>query len=436
MSPRSKEQNQRIRDGRREEILQAALKVFARKGLSAAKISEIAQTAGLSHGLIYHYFESKDEIFTELVRKAFEISLGIFAYAARGKEEPLERLREMTETILSGAFEGDSPYYFLMIIQAYTSDSVPSEVKELAREEELLYREYLKPIVVEGQKKGQIAAGDPDTMVTAYLSLIQGLAVLKIQGGEEIPLPGADIFLRLFQDSSLSLSGKTLSSHTRTGSFGPVPLKRAWLFYRSQEAGLEPVIIRSKTEEVMRDRRKIYRIVEENTASGEKTIIEVQAGDWLPISIRVLDQDERQIASVEYQNNTVTYNIPSRRLHRTIKVKGEYYDINMLSYLFQAFPFGHKKRIHFNLVTDGRRGSPVGSFPMYVMETGQEKIEVPEGSYDCYCLEMGIAGMTGIFASKYRYFFWYTVSSPHILVKFQDTPGGLSELVKIDVKED
>ncbi len=59
MSPRKEEQNQQIRDERREEILQAALRVFARKGLVAAKITDIANAAGLSHGLIYHYFSSK-----------------------------------------------------------------------------------------------------------------------------------------------------------------------------------------------------------------------------------------------------------------------------------------------------------------------------------------------------------------------------------------
>ncbi|NLY91762.1 MAG: TetR family transcriptional regulator [Firmicutes bacterium] len=156
MSPRNKEQNQQIREERREEILQAALRVFACKGLAAAKISDIAHAAGLSHGLVYHYFRSKNEIFTELVRRAFEASLGVFAYAAQVEGDPWERLRALTETILSGAFEGEGPYYFLMVIQAYTSDSVPQEVKDLVKEKELLYREYLMPLVVEGQKLGRI----------------------------------------------------------------------------------------------------------------------------------------------------------------------------------------------------------------------------------------------------------------------------------------
>lgn len=437
MSPRNKEQNQQIRDERREEILRAALKVFACKGLAAAKISDIAHAAGLSHGLVYHYFRSKDEIFTELVRKAFESSLGIFAYAAQGEGDPLERLRSMTETILSGAFEGESPYYFLMIIQAYTSDSVPREVKDLAKEMELQYQEYLTPLVVEGQKLGRIAAGDPQAMVIAYLSVIQGLAVLKMQGGEEIPIPDADILLRLFQDSPKPLADVALSRQSKPKPFGPIPIETAWLVYRSQSGrAMKPTISRTKTGLETKDNRKFYRIVEENNNNGEQTVILAGAEDWRPVMIRVLDRDKRQIAAVEYQNDTATFNIPSRKLQKTIKLKGNYYDLSMLNYLFQAYPFGRKERIQFNAVMDGRGGSPVGSFPMYVVEMGRERINVPAGNYDCYKLEMGIAGMAGVFAAKYKFYFWYTVNEPHILVKYEDEQGRLSELIEINDKEE
>lgn len=437
MSPRNKEQNQQIREERREEILQAALRVFACKGLAAAKISDIAHAAGLSHGLVYHYFRSKNEIFTELVRRAFETSLGVFAYAAQAEGDPWERLRALTETILSSAFEGEGPYYFLMVIQAYTSDSVPQEVKDLVKEKEVLYREYLMPLVVEGQKLGRIAAGDPLAMVTAYLSLIQGLAVLKMQGGEEIPVPGADILLRLFQDSPKPLTDAASSRQTKPKPFGLIPIKTAWLVYRSQSGDAKkPTVSRTKTGLETKDNRQVYRIVEENNNNGEQTEILACAEDWRPIMIRVLNRDKRQIAALEYQNDTATINIPARKLHKTIKLKGDYYDFRMLNYLFQAYPFGRKERIQFNIVMDGQGGSPVGSFAMYVMETGRERVKVPAGDYDCYKLEMGIAGMVGVFAAKYKYYFWYTVNAPHILVKYEDEQGRLSELIEINDKEE
>ena len=70
MSPRSEEQNTLLKDERREQILSAALKVFALRGFSATKISDIVAEGGISHGLLYHYFSSKEEIFFELVSRA------------------------------------------------------------------------------------------------------------------------------------------------------------------------------------------------------------------------------------------------------------------------------------------------------------------------------------------------------------------------------
>lgn len=66
MSPRTKEQNEEIRKQRTQEILQAAILVYAEKGYAASEIGEIAERAGLARGLVYHYFKNKKTLFREL----------------------------------------------------------------------------------------------------------------------------------------------------------------------------------------------------------------------------------------------------------------------------------------------------------------------------------------------------------------------------------
>src|SRR2546421_13110994 len=61
--PRPSTEIQCIRDERHEHLLRAAAHMFARKGLTATTISDIAAAANVSHGLAYHYFTSKEEIF-------------------------------------------------------------------------------------------------------------------------------------------------------------------------------------------------------------------------------------------------------------------------------------------------------------------------------------------------------------------------------------
>jgi AcrR family transcriptional regulator len=60
--PRTKEQYEKIRSEKREIIKQTALKLFAEKGYASTSISDIAQTAGISKGLMYNYFKSKEEV--------------------------------------------------------------------------------------------------------------------------------------------------------------------------------------------------------------------------------------------------------------------------------------------------------------------------------------------------------------------------------------
>ncbi|MEQ7052394.1 helix-turn-helix domain-containing protein [Paenibacillaceae sp. P-4] len=56
-SPRTKEQDEEIRKQRKQEILQAAILVYADKGYSAAEVGDIAAKAGLARGLMYHYVD-------------------------------------------------------------------------------------------------------------------------------------------------------------------------------------------------------------------------------------------------------------------------------------------------------------------------------------------------------------------------------------------
>jgi AcrR family transcriptional regulator len=53
---------------RRQELLDAAVRVFARKGFHAARVGDVAEEAGVAHGLLYHYFGSKDEVLETIFR--------------------------------------------------------------------------------------------------------------------------------------------------------------------------------------------------------------------------------------------------------------------------------------------------------------------------------------------------------------------------------
>ncbi|MFD0697560.1 TetR/AcrR family transcriptional regulator [Paenibacillus sp. GCM10027628] len=74
MSPRTREQNEAIRKQRKQEILQAAIRVYVDKGYAASEMGDIADQAGLAHGLVYYYFKNKKTLFRELYEYMMEES--------------------------------------------------------------------------------------------------------------------------------------------------------------------------------------------------------------------------------------------------------------------------------------------------------------------------------------------------------------------------
>lgn len=70
MSPRTVEQYEQIRAEKRALIMDAAIKVFAEKTFQGASVSMIAKEAGISKGLLYNYFESKEELLVEIIKTA------------------------------------------------------------------------------------------------------------------------------------------------------------------------------------------------------------------------------------------------------------------------------------------------------------------------------------------------------------------------------
>jgi TetR/AcrR family transcriptional regulator, fatty acid metabolism regulator protein len=81
---------QAARDKRRQ-ILDAAVRVFARQGFHACRVSDIADEAGVAYGLVYHYFSSKDEVLDTVFLERWNVLLDVIReadaadLAARGK---------------------------------------------------------------------------------------------------------------------------------------------------------------------------------------------------------------------------------------------------------------------------------------------------------------------------------------------------------------
>jgi AcrR family transcriptional regulator len=198
MSPRTKEQSAAARETAREAILGAALRVFTRRGYYGTTMADVAKEAAASYGLAYHYFKSKDALFVELVRRAYEGSYGLFLQAKEAGGKGASGLRIVAEGILSAGVKGDGALYFQIVIQAVTLERVPRQVTALSEKYLPLYAAVLEEIAAADSSAGAGLRQDPKGAVTCFLALVLGLPIILARHpGAVAPEPAT--MLRLFK---------------------------------------------------------------------------------------------------------------------------------------------------------------------------------------------------------------------------------------------
>jgi AcrR family transcriptional regulator len=90
MSPRTKKQLLELRERSRKAIMKNALRLFAQNGFHQTTVQQIARRAGVSKGLVYNYFTSKEDLLESIIRAGLEeaqkVTMHIFSQpAARDK---------------------------------------------------------------------------------------------------------------------------------------------------------------------------------------------------------------------------------------------------------------------------------------------------------------------------------------------------------------
>ncbi|MDR9857005.1 TetR/AcrR family transcriptional regulator [Paenibacillus sp. VCA1] len=192
MSPLNRQQLDQIRDERREQIKQAALKEFARRGYKGTKTSSIAKEAGISEGLIYRYFQSKDELFITLIQELMEEAKRELDEAQHVPGTPYEQIRSLTENMLNP----QDKYSFMFIERARKADDIPEEARQIfAQLPPGMMTDLLVPVFMKGQELGEFSPGDPRKILSWYLTILNSL-IVQDEVDEKYGLPDADTLMR------------------------------------------------------------------------------------------------------------------------------------------------------------------------------------------------------------------------------------------------
>jgi TetR/AcrR family fatty acid metabolism transcriptional regulator len=147
---------------KRRLLLDAAVKVFARKGYHASRVGDIAEEAGVAYGLLYHYFASKEEVLRSVFRDTWRALIDTIKSVEQAGDPPREQLRKVAQILLR-SWSRDPDLVRVLVLEVTRSQHLPGEMDEIVES-----FAAIQEIIERGQADGTIRA-DLDARLASYV---------------------------------------------------------------------------------------------------------------------------------------------------------------------------------------------------------------------------------------------------------------------------
>src|SRR5262252_5216758 len=212
--------NGRRAGDKRERILRAAVKVFAKNGFHATRVSEVAKAAGVADGTIYLYFKSKDELLVALFEDRVDRLLGFLEAELPLRASAPEKLRRIIHLQLQ-LLEGERDLAEVITVIVRQSKRL---MKEHAVAKFTAYLDAIARVVAGGQAAGELRDDvSPHLAARALFGALDGItmtwALGKADRGGLLRVSGqlAELVLRGLAPTPASASTASATSAGGTG---------------------------------------------------------------------------------------------------------------------------------------------------------------------------------------------------------------------------
>ena len=179
---------------RKEQIRLKALELFVTKGFGETKISDIAGELKISVGLLFHYYESKEQLLMELVQFGAQ---GTRMAETGPKDDPVAYFTSFLKTLFQSAKENPWIYQMFVLMSQARRPGTPEAIRAVALSVNQIEKSV--PVIIKGQEMGLIREGNPLTLSHTYWSSVQGIMEQHLTD-PNIPFPDpkwvADILLK------------------------------------------------------------------------------------------------------------------------------------------------------------------------------------------------------------------------------------------------
>ena len=169
---------------RRRELLDAAVRVFAEKGFHASRVGDIAEEAGVAHGLLYHYFESKDQVLEAVFHENWSLLVARIESVEETDEPAADQLRHISAIVLRTWLH--LPDVVRVVIQEFgRSPELAERIGELT-----LPIDAIQRVIMRGIERGEFRKDiDPRFAATVVYGsideLLTGWVLGRLPAGED-----------------------------------------------------------------------------------------------------------------------------------------------------------------------------------------------------------------------------------------------------------
>lgn len=184
---------------RRKQLLSVALDEFNTNGFYGTSTRSICRKAGISSGLLFHYFPNKESIYLELVKIGVE---EMHIDTTKAMQEPKEYLFQ-TLTEIFKRLE-NTPFYRKMFVFINNAQHVNAGIEEvrILLEKADISKQWI-PVIQRGQELKCFHEGNPHAMCVALFGAVQGIAQEKVRV-PDTPLPDVKWLMKLVAEETES----------------------------------------------------------------------------------------------------------------------------------------------------------------------------------------------------------------------------------------
>ena len=210
-------------DDRPQEILDAALTVFAERGYRNTRLEDIGEAAGVTKGAIYHYFANKEDLLLRAIEQRSEQAFGRIEEIVRDKTAPVSTRLRLVVRRWFGSISKERLAVVTLLLQGIAHEA-PDAFHRWLASGPTASSQLIATLVREGQSRGEFRP-DADAQVAARM-LVSGLLQQTVWQQYAESVPDVGIAQERLVDSALELFLHSLRPSSRRARRGALRLKR------------------------------------------------------------------------------------------------------------------------------------------------------------------------------------------------------------------